>query len=763
MERRNFLKISAVTGATAALDGCGNPERELIRLIPEEDLVPGVAVWKPSVCTLCRAGCGLLVRVMEGDAEVARNGQRGIIKMGLAKKLEGNPSHPVSQGKLCPRGHAGLQVTYHPDRIRGPLKRSGPRGAGQFQEISWAEALKELAAQLSALRAQNEGRRLAFLTRPLRGQRRELIQRFLSWLGAPAPFEFELFDEAVLRRTNALSFGSAQLPTFDLARSNYVVSFGADFLGTWNSPVAQSISYGEMRQGRPGLRGKLVQVEARMSQTGANADEWIPARPGTEGVLALGLAHVIMTEGHRRPEEAGHAGALISGWDQTLPEFTPEKVEQRTGVAAAKVRRIALEMAAHGPSLAIIGGAPLAHSNGLFNAYAVNALNSLLGYVGKPGGVFFTPQPFPAPLYFPVAPSPEGSLASLLELVQPLLHDRPQAAKVLLLFDANPVFGTPPGLRVREALEKVPFIASFGSFVDETSALADLILPDHSPLESWLDDIPESGTARAVASLAAPAMRPLHNTRAMPDVLLDVAHELGDDMAKGFPWKSYEEMLRASFEKVRPQKGPRAATDSGDFWDRVREQGGWWSGEAKNPPSASLRRFKPAPAKATEPEFDGPEKEFPFHFLPYPSQSFLDGSLAHLPWLQELPDVISTAMWSTWVEMNPKTADRLNIKQGDLVEVASPHGKLQAPALVSPGIAPDVVAMPVGQGHENYGRYASHRGANPVAILSPSMIVPETGSLAWAATRVRVSRVGEGKLILFAGGLSRFPHETERR
>jgi molybdopterin-containing oxidoreductase family iron-sulfur binding subunit len=119
-------------------------------------------------------------------------------------------------------------------------------------------------------------------------------------------------------------------------------------------------------------------------------------------------------------------------------------------------------------------------------------------------------------------------------------------------------------------------------------------------------------------------------------------------------------------------------------------------------------------------------------------------------------------MWSTWVEINPKTAERLKIRQGDLVEIGSQHGSLQAPALVSPGIAPDVVAMPVGQGHKNFGRYASHRGSNPLSILAP-LAEPATGSLAWAATRVKITRVGEGKLILFAGGMSRFPHETEPR
>ena len=146
MERRDFIKISALSGAMATLEGCRSAEKQLIRFIPEEELIPGIATWKPSVCTLCSAGCGLLVRVMQGEAEVVRHGQQGLIKMGLAKKLEGNPQHPINQGKLCARGQAGLQVLYHPDRITHPIKRSGPRGSGEFQPITWDDALKEVAA-----------------------------------------------------------------------------------------------------------------------------------------------------------------------------------------------------------------------------------------------------------------------------------------------------------------------------------------------------------------------------------------------------------------------------------------------------------------------------------------------------------------------------------------------------------------------------------------------------------------------------------------
>src|SRR6185437_14737256 len=179
MERRDFIKISALTGVATTLDACRAPDKQLIRFIPEEDLTPGIAVWKPSICTLCSAGCGLQVRVMQGDAEVVRDGKRGVIKMGLAKKLEGSPQNPVNAGKLCARGQAGLQVLYHPDRITKPIKRSGARGSGQFQSITWDDAIKELVSHLTGLQSAKSMDSLAFLSRPLQGQRGELIDKFL--------------------------------------------------------------------------------------------------------------------------------------------------------------------------------------------------------------------------------------------------------------------------------------------------------------------------------------------------------------------------------------------------------------------------------------------------------------------------------------------------------------------------------------------------------------------------------------------------------
>jgi anaerobic selenocysteine-containing dehydrogenase len=444
-----------------------------------------------------------------------------------------------------------------------------------------------------------------------------------------------------------------------------------------------------------------------------------------------------------------------------LPDFTPEAVEKQTGVSAAVIKRLAHELTQSGSAAAMIGGAPLAYTNGLFNALAVNALESLVDTGRDQGQILgFTPALQPA------TPA-QASIAGLSAFAQSALSGQPHAPQMLLLYDANPIFSAPPGLRIREALAKIPTIVSFGSFIDETSAQADLILPDHAPLESWLDSTPESGSMQTVVNLSPPAVLPLHDTRSMPDVLLGVAHQLGGEVAKALPAATYDAMLRAAYVPLRTRAGSVDAKTDDDFWDAAQTQGGWWStpSPAHNPEHPEALAAKHAPFSMAAPEFASAAMDFPFYFLPYVSQSFGDGSLAHLPWLQELPDVLTSAMWSSWVEINPKTGERLGIQQGDLVEIASPQGSVRAPAILSPGIAPEMVAMPVGQGHENFSRFASNRGANPLSILAP-LAEHETGSLAWAATRVKLTRAGgpeQAKLVLFAGGMSGFPHEEQRR
>jgi anaerobic selenocysteine-containing dehydrogenase len=217
------------------------------------------------------------------------------------------------------------------------------------------------------------------------------------------------------------------------------------------------------------------------------------------------------------------------------------------------------------------------------------------------------------------------------------------------------------------------------------------------------------------------------------------------------PWKTFDEMLKASVSEAA--------------WADVEKQG-WTASPGVSPdvrvPPGESRISSPVPY--AEPQFDGDATAYPFYFQPYASQAFFDGSIAHLPWLQEMPDPLTSAMWSSWVELNPATAQKMNIAQGDLVDVTSTQGTVRAPAMLSPGVAPDVIAMPVGQGHRTFTRYASGRGVNPIAILAP-VVEPETGALAWAATRVRIARAAgpDGSLIMFAGEMRERPHEREVR
>src|SRR5687767_5804335 len=169
MDRRSFIKLTAVSGSTAALASCGNPDYPLIRFVPAEDIIPGQAIWKPSVCPLCPSGCGLTVRVMDADADVVRDGKAGVVQILAAKKLEGAPDHPVNRGGLCARGQAAIQVTYHPDRITQPLKRSGNRGEGRYEAITWENALAEVVAKLDAL--DGNQRAVAAVSRSSRGHR----------------------------------------------------------------------------------------------------------------------------------------------------------------------------------------------------------------------------------------------------------------------------------------------------------------------------------------------------------------------------------------------------------------------------------------------------------------------------------------------------------------------------------------------------------------------------------------------------------------
>jgi anaerobic selenocysteine-containing dehydrogenase len=718
MDRRTFLQLGSMTAAGAVLAGCKSANEKLIPYMipPDEGVTPGKATYYASSCQSCPAGCGILVRVSEGRA----------------KKIEGNPAHPVNRGKLCARGQASLQELYHPDRVPQPMKLSGPRGSGTFTKITWEEGLDLLMTKLKTMREKVPSG-LALLTPELRGTLGKLTTDFMRSFGSPNHLSYELLGPDWLRMATRQSFGQSTLPYYDIAETRYLLGFGADFIESHLSPVQYGYAFGRMRQGRDTVRGHFTYVGGRLSLTAASADRWMPARPGTEGVLALGMARLILAESLFDKESLAANGLQAEKLLQGFSAYNLSRVAEETGLSQKTITEVAREFATTRPSLAMAGEALAFQSNGSESIRSVHLLNVLAGNLNKTGGIY------------PDNGSPDGPVNSfdgLLSLVKKMREGAIGMTMVL----GDPVHTIPPATGFQEALSKVPFVVSFSSLMDDTALQADLILPGHSALESWGDVVPLAGTRDSVIGLMQPVVVPVFNTRQFAEVLITAANGLGGEMKAAFPYGSFLEMLKA---EMKTRVGLASGKDFEAMWADLLRQGGlfktnqdqgrgyhWQSG-------AGI----PEPAK---PRFAGNEKEFPLHLTVYPSTAFYEGRGASLPWLQQLPDPMTTVVWDSWVEINPKTAEELGIGFGDLVEVTSPQGALRVPAVIYPGIRPDTVAIPLGQGHRDRGRYAKGRGANPLQLLA--MTSEGTKPLpAWNATRVRVKRISEKGDLVTAG------------
>lgn len=714
INRRQFLKAATGIGVSTGMIASARKVNLEPYVRPPEEELPGRATWYASTCRQCPAGCGLIARVINGRP----------------RKLEGNPSHPLNRGKLCARGQAGLQYLYNPDRLQNPVQQTGGRGTRRFAPIQWAEAMDLLTSSLNNL---EDLSKVGFLAGLGSDHLLELVTHFQEALGGPPPVIYDLHTtldgRTAIGNLSERWFGKSNLPIFDISQAEVVFSFGANFLETWMSPVSQSVNFGEMRQGQLGGRGFLVQFESRLSATGASADEWVPLIPGTEGLVALGIGRIIVEN------NLGSVGSHRE-FAHLYRNVNPGEVAEKTGLSLERLNQLAQIFANAERPMAIPGGALAGASNSTESLDAVMALNVVMRRLGREGGVFL-PQELPDDI-FSTPPLP----SEFLDLRRLIAKMSTGDIEVLFIHGTNPAYELPLWTGFLHALENVPTVVSFNPFIDETAVHADLILPDHTYLESWGFQVNSPGADHPVVSNYQPVVRPLYNTRATADVILELSKRLGGTIAEAFPWSDEVAYIE---ERATQLKGSSlgfydALTPAG-FWSRWRQFGGWWSEKPirQEPEAVGLPEN---PLTVEDAKFIGDQEEYPFYLFPYESNALSDGRGANQPLLQEVPDPMTTARWNSWVELNPITAEELGVSDNDLVRVISPTGQVDLPVVVYPAIRPDVVAIPTGQGHLDYGRFAEHRGSNVIQLISYD---PESSEsqLNWRGTRVRLEPIGE--------------------
>lgn len=627
-------------------------------------------------------------------------------------KCEGNPVHPVSNGALCARGQAAVQGLYDPDRPCGPLNLSN---SGDFKVSRWSEALS------SSGRALANSKSIALISDLQSGSLESLMRKWLAAFGSNRLLVYEPIDYEPVRSTNA-----GVVPTYDIAQSDYLIAFGCDFLETWVSPVEYAHAFTEMRRITNGNRAKFVYLGPRVSATASCADARVLVPPGSMETIARTLL-------------GGDVGTVASmfGLDVRLLK------ELRCDLSVAK--------------------APLAMPG--WDADSANAaalINSRLGtrLVNRGRAHAVTH----------IAP-----YSDIIALIEDMEKGRIDA---LVVYGANPVYSLPDSERFAEAMKRVKTIVSLSSWMDETAAVSHWVLPSCTPLETWGDYQPYSD----VKNLIQPTMGLISDCMQTGDILMRLAGEAGFDVRRVFGAQDYHRYLCAEW-------GCSQANEDTGKWEDLLQRGGLWPGSAneESPVSGSgytdLRQawgiLGPAgqrnsalsqtsgeegSRKASRISIGKRSKISPgqISLYAFPHIYYYDGRTANRRWLQEMPEPVTNAVWGSWAEMHPDTAKRVGVRTDDVVIVERNGRRIEVSVYVWEGTVPGVVAIPMGEGHKYYGRYARNIGVNVFPLLGPGVTavnVTPTGSIKWI-TRIRGSTDQRGRNIVQTASLEKAQNRT---
>ena len=820
LNRRNFIKL--LVGGAVGIQVTPLPWK----------LTDDVAIWTEnwpwvpvppvgafdnvkSVCTLCPGGCGISVRKVDKRAV----------------KIEGRTDYPVNPGGLCPVGMGGLQLLYDNDlRFTRPMKRVGPRGAGIFQDISWEEAVATLCSRISSLRSQGRPEALAAVDgHYLRGSTMSLlIERLMKAIGSPNYLRIPN-SEDTYGIASTLMTGREGPISCDLENSDFVLSFGCGFLEGWQGAGRVINAWRVLREQALNNKAKVIQIESRASNTASKADSWVAIRPGTEAALALGISHVLIKEELYNKEFVNGQCFGFEDWTSpdgkehigfktlVLKKYGLKQVGQLTGLEPSRIVSLAVDFAKADAPVALFGKGKGFLNGSLYEYMCVMALNALSGRLNRPGGILVSdPLPLAALPEFQqdaVAsagsrkPRLDGAESSTYPFTRSLVNNFADTVAgsdnspvdTLMVFSSNPAFTLPDGGRFKKALEKIPFIASFSPFRDETAFMADLILPDHTYLEKVDDVVWPAALQFPLYGLTQPVVEPVHHTRHSGEVILDIANKLGGSVGDAFPWKAYEDVLKVRarglfesgpglvhYEGKTPfweELGTNSALkpDYKDFdgmWKALKSNGLWYrpqygAGNGASPfktPTGKFEFYSTSIDQAVSegskagsrdavldamgihvrgdevfmPHYEKPavQKEsdsYPLRLIPYEQINLSDSWVPTPPFLNKTLFDNELLKDDSFAEMNPKTAAEYHLKEGQRVWIESRSGKVKVRVTLFDGAMPGFVYLPRGFGHYAYDEFLRGKGSNTNTVIHPSKD-PLSGLPVWWNTPVRITK-----------------------
>ncbi len=756
LSRRKFLKLTAMAGLSVGGVGIhkGSPSAPTVK---SGGLNNGKGRWIPTSCLNCTARCGIAVKVVNGNAV----------------QIKGNRSSLISEGQICPRGHIGLQVLYDPERVLSPLKRTQTKkGRGmspQWKPISWDQAIEEMVVRLRALRDGSKPHQLLLFSGLNSRSHEDLISLFAAAFGTPNLITGDGLELEAEKAGIWMADGHFDLPAYDLDQTNYIISFGADLIES-SPPVARWLrKWGRLRREKP-IRTKIVDIQPRYSLTAAKSDEWIPIRPGTEGALAMAIAHVIIREDlfdQRFVKE------WTSGFDpyrqMVLKDYSPEAVSKISGIPAETITRIAEEFGRTRPALAIPGKGATAWPGGSYTSYAIHCLNALVGSIDVPGGILYEEAPGykPFPNFSPdeiarkgleqlpldLHGTPKFLAAQMVtnQVPQSILEGKPYPIEMAIGFNSNFNMMAPGAGQWEEALKRIPFYVHIGPFISEMAEFADLVLPATTFLEEWGYDHSSPGAGFAEVRIKQPVVKPMGDSKPIGDILFHLAEKI-----PGGVNRTFKEMGGASADVVRFRTAPLLPWEEflkKGVWKGPAYQYGKYSRIFKTPSrkfefvSGNLRDLQKKGKNVKEevlssPHFSevkwiGDQAQYPLLLFPYqPLLTFGNGS-QNYPWAQEIFLPMQGVGWVSPAEMNSETAKTLKLRDRDEVWIESPHGKIRTYVKISEGVGPGMVCIPWGQGHTSYGKWQRGIGCNPNEVIGVDFDTL-SGQSAFFNTRVKV-------------------------